>query len=202
MTPEDLAEQLLRDKPFYDNSGGGITFSGGEPLLQAEFCAATLRRMKDRGIHTAVDTAGNVGWEQFQQVLHWTDLFLFDIKLTESQKHRDWTGAGNALILENFFKLCDTGKEIWVRTPIMGGINDDDAETGRRAHLLGDVRVAKAELLPYHSYGAGKYVALGMEDKGLDFERPPEGTMLRIKALMESRGIPQVAYERGNAPEG
>jgi pyruvate formate lyase activating enzyme len=202
MTPEALTEQLLRDKPFYDNSGGGVTVSGGEPLLQAEFCADTLRRVKERGIHTAVDTAGNVAWEQFQKALPWTDLFLFDIKLVESQTHRDWTGAGNALILENFFKLCDTGKDIWVRTPLMKGINDDDAETERRALLLGDRHIKKVELLPYHSYGAGKYAALGMADKQRNFERPSEETMLRVKALMESRGIPEVSFEHRSITEG
>jgi pyruvate formate lyase activating enzyme len=202
MTPEALTEQLLRDKPFYDNSGGGVTVSGGEPLLQAGFCVDTLRRVKERGIHTAVDTAGNVPWEQFQKALPWTDLFLFDIKLVESQTHQDWTGAGNALILKNFFKLCDTGKDIWVRTPLMKGINDDNAETERRALLLRDRHIKKVELLPYHSYGMGKYTALGMADKRRDFERPSEETMLRVKALMESRGIPEVSFERRNVTEG
>jgi pyruvate formate lyase activating enzyme len=198
ITSQALAEQLLRDKPFYDNSGGGITLSGGEPLLQADFCADTLRLVKERGIHTAVDTAGNIEWEGFQKVLFWTDLFLFDIKLTEPQKHRDWTGTVNALILKNFSRLCDTGKEIWVRTPVMKGINDDDDETEKRALLLRDRHaVKKVEILPYHGYGTGKYAVLGMTDKKYDFEKPSEETMLRMKALMEDRGIPEVSPGQG-----
>jgi pyruvate formate lyase activating enzyme len=200
ITSRAMAEQLLRDKPFYDNSGGGITLSGGEPLLQAGFCADTLRLVKERGIHTAVDTAGNIEWEQFQKVLRWTDLFLFDIKLTEPQKHRNWTGAANALILKNFSRLCDTGKDIWVRTPVMKGINDDDDETGKRALLLRDRHaVKKTELLPYHGYGAGKYALLGMADKKYDFEKPSEETMLRIKTLTENRNIPEFSPDQGQA---
>jgi pyruvate formate lyase activating enzyme len=193
ISPQALAEQLLRDKPFYDRSGGGITLSGGEPLLQAGFCADTLRLVKEKGVHTAVDTAGNVDWERFRQVLPWTDLFLFDIKLADSQKHRDWTGAGNALILNNFSKLSDTGKEIWIRTPVIRGINDDDDEAEQRVLLLRDTHtVRKVEILPYHRYGTAKYAALGMADVAGDFEKPPDETLLRIKALMEDRGVPDV----------
>ncbi|MDR1419813.1 MAG: glycyl-radical enzyme activating protein [Treponema sp.] len=195
MTPGDLAEQLLRDKPFYDNSGGGVTFSGGEPLLQAGFCADTMRLLKEKGIHTAVDTAGNVGWEQFQKTLPWTDLFLFDIKLAEEQKHREWTGAGNSLILENFARLCDTGKDIWIRTPIITGVNDDDDESLKRAALIKDRKtVKKVELLPYHAYGMGKYAALGMGDRWYDFGKVSGEAMLRIKTLMEGRGVPEVLF--------
>jgi pyruvate formate lyase activating enzyme len=181
MDAQVLAEELFKDRAFYDTSGGGVTLSGGEPLLQADFCAEVLRLVKEKGIHTAVDTAGNVGWDRYQEVLPWTDLFLFDIKLMDPQKHREMTNGDNTLILDNFTKLCDTGKDIWIRTPLMKGINDGDAETGSRSKLLQNkYSVKKVELLPYHGYGTGKYAALGMPDKKHDFEKPSEETMLRI----------------------
>jgi pyruvate formate lyase activating enzyme len=136
MTSGMLGEQLLRDKAFYDKSGGGITLSGGEPLAQADFCAETLRFAKEKGIHTAVDTAGNLHWGQYQKALPWTDLFLFDIKVMDNQKHREMTGGDNSLLLENFKKLCDTGKDIWIRTPLMKEINDSTTETENRIRLL------------------------------------------------------------------
>ncbi|GHV14703.1 glycyl-radical enzyme activating protein [Spirochaetia bacterium] len=191
-----LGEQLLRDKAFYDKSGGGITLSGGEPLAQADFCAETLRLAKEKGIHTAVDTAGNLHWDQYQKALPWTDLFLFDIKVMDSQKHREMTGGDNSLLLENFKKLCDTGKDIWIRTPLMKEINDSTTETENRIRILKNKgSVKKVELLPYHSYGTGKYAILGMQHKRHDFEKPGEEKLRSILTMMETGGIVNVSIQ-------
>jgi pyruvate formate lyase activating enzyme len=190
ISAKDLGEQLLRDRAFYDKSGGGVTFSGGEPLLQADFCAEVFRFLKSQGIHTAVDTAGNVSFSQFETILPWTDLFLFDIKVVDPQKHKEQTGAENGLVLENFKRLLGTGADIWVRTPLVKGINDGDAETaGKIAIINNNNTVKKVELLPYHSYGLAKYKALGMTDTCAHFQKPEGETLIRIFKQMEAAGI-------------
>jgi pyruvate formate lyase activating enzyme len=187
---EALCEQLIRDQAFYECSGGGVTLSGGEPLLQSAFCAAVLQRLKELNIHTALDTAGNVPWVNFEAVLPWVDLVLFDIKIIDPGLHREMTGGNNQLILENFERLCGENAAIVVRTPIIGGINDGETETdGRTGVILKAGNVQKTELLPYHSYGAGKYAALGMSEKIPSFKPPSPEEMQAIASRMRDRGI-------------
>jgi pyruvate formate lyase activating enzyme len=186
----ELGEQLLRDNAFYDRSGGGVTLSGGEPLLQAEFCAGIFRYLKERHVHTALDTAGNVAWSNFEAVLPWVDLVLFDIKIVDENRHREMTGGHNRLILENFERLCREKADIWIRTPLMAGVNDGDDETDGRIRLLREAKnVRQVELLPYHSYGTGKYAALGAAEALFQFQPPSPEKISAIVSRMAAGGV-------------
>ncbi len=161
---DEVFKEIAKDKMFYENSGGGATFSGGECMLQTDFLCKILKKCKENGIHTAVDTAGNVPREYFERVLPYTDMFLYDIKAFSEDLHKQGTGVSNKLILENLLWL--SGKcDIIVRIPVIGGFNDDKAELEKIAEFLKHIKCEKVELLPYHVMGEHKYDALGMEHK-------------------------------------
>lgn len=163
MTLQQLLPLLTEDRAFYENSGGGVTLSGGECLCQAEFCAALLRQLKQEGIHTAVDTCGFVSREAIDQVLPYTDVFLYDIKAFDEAVHIKCTGQSNRRILENLRYIDSRGKAIEVRIPYVPGYNDDQME--KIAGLIKTLRnVKKVKVLPYHNYAGSKYGALGMEN--------------------------------------
>jgi pyruvate formate lyase activating enzyme len=184
----ELGMELLRDISFYQRSGGGVTLSGGEPLLQAGFATSIFRFLKKHRIHTALDTAGNVPWSAFEKVLPWVDLVLFDIKIADPKRHEEMTGINNRLTLENFKRLNDEKATVWVRTPLIQGVNDDDSETDGRIRILAETaKVEKIELLPFHRYGIGKYASLGMTAH--EFESPSKEKLERIRTRMEEGGI-------------
>ncbi len=157
---KQVMEEIIKDREFYE-CGGGVTFSGGECMLQIDFLEALLRCCKAEGIHTAVDTAGCVPWEYFQRILPYTDLFLYDIKLADRKKHQIYTGADNSLIVDNLYKLGQEKKNIHVRIPVIGGVNDNAEEMEEIAGRLKNTSVDKIELLPYHAMGENKFPALG-----------------------------------------
>lgn len=161
-TADQVLAEVVKDKCFYDNSGGGVTFSGGECMLQLDFLLEILQKCKENGIHTAVDTAGHVPFESFEKILPYTDLFLYDVKLLDSKKHQQYVGAGNGLILENLRKLLAAKAKIWVRIPVIPGVNDD-AEELENIHNWLNIhgQPEKIELLPYHAMGEHKYAAIG-----------------------------------------
>lgn len=159
---EELLPLLLEDREFYETSGGGVTLSGGECLLQAEFCAALLRRLREEGIHTAVDTCGDVPQEALESVIPYTDVFLYDLKAIDPEVHRRCTGITNERILENLRYLDERGCRIEIRYPFVPDYNDREARAIcdflSTLHTYPHVRV-----LPYHSFAASKYRALNME---------------------------------------
>lgn len=160
----ELMEQIEGDRPFYESSGGGVTFSGGECMLQAEALSSVLQACKERGIHTAVDTAGDVPFERFERILPYTDLFLYDVKCFDRERHRQYTGVRNERILDNLRTLSEkTEIPIIVRIPVIPGFNTDREELVRMAQLLRPLRLRAVELLPYHRMGEQKYAALGRE---------------------------------------
>ena len=164
MTAETLLPEILEDKDFYENSSGGVTFSGGECMLQADFLREILQKCKAEGIHTAVDTAGDVPWESFEKVLPYTDLFLYDVKAATESLHKEGTGVSNARILANLTRLSEeTDAEITVRVPVIGGYNDTVEEMTKIASFLRPLRIKSVELLPYHAMGEHKYAAIGKE---------------------------------------
>ena len=122
-TIEEVFAEIIKDKDFYLSSGGGVTFSGGECMLQIDFLREILQKCKENGIHTAVDTAGSVPWEYFERILPYTDLYLYDVKCISEELHKDGTGAANTLILKNLKKLSKTEKEIIVRAPVIPEFN-------------------------------------------------------------------------------
>ena len=184
-TVEEVLSEVLKDKAFYDNSGGGVTFSGGECMLQVDFLTEILKKCKENGIHTAVDTAGHVPFASFEKVLPYTDLFLYDIKVMDPEKHKTYVGADNTLILENLKKLLNTGANIWIRIPVIGGINDSIEEMQKvKEFLTLWGKPQKVELLPYHAMGEHKYTALGKENR--TFPVPNAETIHRLQSLFQS----------------
>ncbi len=164
MTDEETFRKVSRDKIFYDESGGGVTVSGGEPLLHPEFVSDLFARCREAGIGTCVETCGCVPWENIERVRENTDQFLFDLKFADSEKHREYTGAGNERILENARALAVAGAALTFRRPLIPGVNDGAEETERTAAFIRSLgRDAALELMPYHRMGATKYDALRME---------------------------------------
>ena len=162
LTPEQVLEILLKDKDFYDNSGGGITISGGEPLFQAEFTKQILCLAKQNGLHTAIETCGFTKWENLKRVLPYVDLFLFDIKETDAILHKKYTGVDNKLILENLNKLNDCGANIVLRCPIIPNYNDREEHFKNIAELSNRLKnVSQIEIMPYHSLGKTKSLQIG-----------------------------------------
>lgn len=162
-TVGELLEIIEKDKDYYLASGGGVTFSGGECMLQVDFLSKLLEKCKERGINTAIDTAGNVPWKSFEAVIDTTDIFLYDIKCISPDLHKKGTGVENRLILENLHKLNEMGKSIIVRVPVIGGFNDTAEEITKIAELLRKEGLKRVELLPYHQMGKHKYEALCLE---------------------------------------
>ena len=163
----ELLPQILSDKPFYQASGGGVTFSGGEPLLQAEFVRQLAAACKENGVSTAIDTAGAVPYSVFESVLPYTDLFLYDVKCITWETHKKGTGADNDLILGNLKRLSEkTEIPIIIRTPVIPGFNDDPEEQRKIDDFVSTIRHTAHEKLPYHELGKAKYAALGR--KGMD----------------------------------
>ena len=179
-TVDEIFDEIINDKKFYDNSGGGATFSGGECMLQIDFLTEILKKCKEAGIHTAVDTAGCVPWERFERILPYTDLFLYDMKAATEEIHKQYTGVSNKLILENLARL--SGKaEIFIRIPIIPTVNDSDEELGKMAEILKGIKVSKIELLPYHSMGERKFEALGKSYR--KFPTPTQEDMEKHKKI-------------------
>lgn len=161
---ESLFEEILKDRSFYEESGGGVTFSGGEPLLQAGEVGLLARMLKHEGIHTALETAGFVKWEFFQEVLPHIDLVFHDLKHIDSEEHRKYTGAPLELILENISRLSREHENVIVRIPVIPGVNNAPATIRGMMEFLKDkTSVRRVELLPFHRLGAGKYEGLGRD---------------------------------------
>ena len=162
LTVEQVMDVVERDLVYYRNSGGGVTFSGGEPLAQPDFLVSCLKRCKDIGIHTAVDTCGLARWSIFEEILPYVDLFLFDMKHMDSGKHRQFTGAGNGLVLENLSRISQRGKPIWVRIPLIPGFNDSEENLRRTAEFVSTLKtVEEVSLLPYNTAAGAKYQFIG-----------------------------------------
>ncbi len=164
MGVDEALDALLRDRDFYDESGGGVTVSGGEPLAQAGFVLELVRRLRAEGVSCAIDTCGSVPWETMREAADVCDLMLFDVKTADSELHRRWTGTGNELILENLRRLDELGQRLWVRLVVVGGCNDQTDDLRRRLELVASLRHAeRVDVLPYHELGLGKYRALGRD---------------------------------------
>ena len=177
----EVISEVLRDRIFYDQSGGGVTFSGGEPLMQPEFLRAILAECRAHGIHTAVDTCGFCAPEHLLDVAQLTDLFLYDVKFVREDEHIKYTGRSNLPILENLSNLGRVHDNIWIRFPVIPGINDDDAHVEEAARFSASVSgVRQVNLLPYHKIGVAKFRRVGLS---YQLEHVPAPTPERLKAL-------------------
>ena len=160
---KELVDGLLRDKVFYDQSGGGVTFSGGDAGLQAEFFREVALSLKQSEVHVALDTAGYFPWDKLAPLVAAVDLVLYDIKTLNRTLHKRYTGVDNQLILENAMKIADMGKEMIIRMILVPGVNDSEDEIiGRLKFIKSLGSSIKVDILKYHKLGAGKYASLGM----------------------------------------
>ena len=163
LTVDQLLPLLLEDKDFYETSGGGVTLSGGECLVQADFCSELLKKLKENGIHTAVDTCGFVPKASLDKVIPYTDVFLYDLKAFDEDVHIKCTGQSNDPILKNLMYLDSLGKNIEIRIPYVPNYNSD--QINEIAVFLSRLKhITKVRVLPYHNYAGSKYEALGLQN--------------------------------------
>ena len=190
MTLDTVLEEVLKDKPFYDNSGGGATFSGGEPLLQAEFAGELARLCREKSVTVAVDTAACVPWSAIEKVLPHTQCFLVDLKIMDSELHRKYCGAPNELIHENLRRLSAAGAKILIRVPVIPGYTDSPENLRRIAEFAHSLRgVESIELLPYHGLGESKYRRLGRPYVLSGAKAPPRERLEELAVHAQKLGL-------------
>lgn len=164
VTVQEVLDEVLRDRPFYETSGGGMTLSGGEPLLQIDFAEALLQAAKEVGLHCAIETCGHVSFRRFRRVLPYVDLFFYDLKDMDARRHREYMGVTNTLILANLKALHDTGTAILVRLPVIPGLNDRPDHFEGVARLVATLpKLQGVEIMPYHRLGTGKRERMGLD---------------------------------------
>ena len=193
VTVDEIMETILRDQPFYERSGGGITISGGEPLGQPAFLLALLRASREAGLHTALDTCGHAPWSVFESVRPLVDLFLYDLKVVDDARHIVMTGVSNEPILNNLLALANHGHTIILRIPIVPGVNDDPANLQAAADLITGMpsgALERLDLLPYHSSAAAKYAALGRPFPLEGLQTPSPEQMSAIAGQFANLGVP------------
>ena len=190
VTVEELMAELRKDIPFYENSGGGITLSGGEPLFQHEFVLSLLKQCKEEGLHTVLDTSGHASWKALSEILPFVDLILYDIKHIDGKKHRAHTGASNTTALENLKKVGQYGIPVEIRMPIIPGINDAEVDILRTARFLTGINgIRRVQLLPYHKLGQSKYARLDREYRLEATQLPSRDHMEEIAAWIRPSGL-------------
>lgn len=160
-TIAEVMEEIEKDSVFYEQSGGGVTFSGGEALQQLEFLDGLLTACKIKGFHTALDTSGYAPWESIARIAEKVDLFLYDLKLMDDKKHRKYTGVSNQVILENLEKLSAGNRKIRIRVPFIPEVNTDAENMDRLCEYLSALKLKDVNLLPFHHIAADKYFRLG-----------------------------------------
>lgn len=164
MSVGEVMDEVRRDKVFYSSSGGGMTLTGGEPTMQSAFAFALAAAAHDEGIHVAFDTCGFAPWAVFERMLTAVDLFLYDLKCMDAEKHRKLTGADNALILDNLRRLDVAGAKTWIRCPLVPRLNDSESDLAVLRDFTRSLRnVEKVEICPYHTLGLEKYTKFGRE---------------------------------------
>ncbi len=187
---EELVAEILKDRAFYDESRGGVTFSGGEPLVQHEFLFEVLRACGARGIHRAVDTTGCASPEVIGKIAEETDLFLYDLKHMNPEEHKKYTGVDNALILSNLRELASRNAEVNVRIPFIPGVNDSPENLRQVALFLTSLPKAyTVSLLPYHAAATEKYHKLGQNYRMKDVLPPTEHQLRRAARILEGYGL-------------
>jgi pyruvate formate lyase activating enzyme len=191
MSVTEIMDIIEKERIFFDQSGGGVTFSGGEPLVHTKMLIKLLDECGKKGIHRAVDTAGNVSTETILEVAKRTDLFLYDLKMMDLNLHRKWINADNEKILHNLKVLAEAGKHIIIRIPLIGGVNDTDKNIELSAKFISELAGEKKQvhLLPYHAIAENKYMKLGKSDDFEKLKEPDKGTLERAIARFAEYGI-------------
>jgi pyruvate formate lyase activating enzyme len=191
MTAAQVVDRVARDKDFYDNSGGGVTFSGGEPFCQPQFLLALLKGCRQRGLRTAVETCGQAQASDIVAAASLVDLFLFDIKVVDPEQHKRWTGMDNGLILSNLrWLVAQHASRLVVRFPVVPGCTDSDQNVQALATLVQELGLTQVQLQPYHGLGAFKYRELGRIPPALsDSAVVSEERLAAIRSIFHARGI-------------
>lgn len=191
---KELLKLVDKDSMFYEESGGGVTLSGGEVMSQnIEYLEELVKALKKKGYNVAIDTCGHAPYESYERILPYVDTFLYDIKMMDKEKHKKFMGKSNELILDNLKRISRAGAHINLRIPVIGGVNEDDASIDDIISFLKkEVRVEKVNLLPYHNTGSSKYEKLNLIYKGEDFWTPDNDWMEHLKSKFEENGFNNV----------
>jgi len=186
---DEVMREIEKDFPFYEESSGGATFSGGEPMLQTEFLYELLKRCKAKDIPTAVDTTGYTSFNNFEKIYDTTDVFLYDLKLMDEQKHIQYSGVSNKLIHQNLERLTSNGKKVVLRIPIIPGITDTDENINQTIDYISLLKnIAEINLLPFHRTANSKYEKMKKENKLPNIKPPANEEMNRLKDRFSSLG--------------
>lgn len=187
---DDIINEILKDKIFYDESKGGVTFSGGEPLSQKDFLKELLIKCKNKGINTVVDTSGFGEEETIRDISPYVDLFLYDLKVIDNEKHNKYVGVSNEKILKNLKLLTDLNKRIFIRIPIIPTVNDSKKDIEDFINTLKNIRgIEEINILPYHNISSEKYKRLNKKYELEEIEAPTDGKMEEIKKAFEKEGF-------------
>lgn len=190
MTVDEVVEEAKRDLPFFKRTNGGVTISGGEPLSQPDFTFAVLKRLKEDGVNTAVESSFYVKWNIIERIIKYVDFFLIDIKIGNNDKHRKVIGIPNELIIKNIRLLDETGAKYCIRTPIIPGVNDDKNSMREIYDIIKQLKnIEYIELMPYHSMGESKYTSLGLEKKFIGMNAPEKELLVTLAHEFLKHGI-------------
>lgn len=184
----EVIKEVVKDKVFYKNSNGGVTLSGGEPLIYKNFVVELLKKLKDENIHTAIDTCGEVDFKTLENVSKYTDIFLYDIKIMDDDKHKYYTGVSNKTIINNLIELNKIHNNINLRLPLIEGINTDKSQITGVLKLLKYTNIKKINLLPYHNIAMHKYEQLSRNYDLENMKRPTDKNLNRIMELFVREG--------------
>ena len=191
-TVKELVKELLKDQMFYEESGGGVTLSGGEVMaMDTDYILAVSKELKRQDINLTIDTCGYAPYEKFQAILPYVDTFLYDVKVMDPELHRQYMGVVNKLILENLMRLSEDGARIYIRIPTIKEVNGNEKNMKETIAFLKehDIHPPQINLLPYHDTGSGKYPKLDMEYKGKDLHAPDKAEMEELKKLFIDAGF-------------
>lgn len=189
LTINEVVTEVMRDELFYNNSGGGVTISGGEPLSQIEFTLNLLKEFKKKSLHTTLDTTGYANGEDLDKILPYTDLLLFDIKHLNPEIHQKGTGVANEIILKNFERCLKKGKKVWVRVPVIPDFNDSNQYMDKLANFLSKKPIEKISLLKYHEWGRHKYKYLDRIYPLKDINFVSDEQIQNFKNIIETYGL-------------
>lgn len=190
-TVKELTKELVKDRMFYEDSGGGVTFSGGEVMsMDIDFLVSMAKQLDREDITLTIDTCGYTPYENFEKILPYVNTFLYDVKVMDPELHKKYIGVDNALILENLKKLSDDGGRIYIRIPTVKEVNGNDANMQATIDFLkeNNIRVAQVNLLPYHDTGSGKYRRIGQEYEGKELHAPDKKEMEHFRQMFIDAG--------------
>jgi pyruvate formate lyase activating enzyme len=189
----EVIEEVLKDRVFYQNSGGGLTVSGGEPLAQPDFTKALFEQAQSFGIHTALDTSGYAPWEILSDVLEHVDLVLYDLKHMDHEVHKRLTGVSNELILENLLRLDESDIPVWIRIPLIPGQNDSEAHFHQFGEFLSGIKhVERIDILRYHRLAESKYEHAGMNYKLKGLKTPDKEEAEHLREILLSYDLKNI----------